>query len=331
VRAIETKFSYGWIIQIGDHQIAKGKRPTFVSDPPSFRAEGYGMASAMLYLRLLQRQIEFTRGPRAVNKVICDNQALLLRIAEASEWTYTTPNITLRAEWDVESVILTLQQELNLRFEYVHVKSHHDNSTPMHGLSLEVRLTNVEADRLTTEYMTEDKERRPTVSLFLSVKAQLIINDDSVTRKLPLAIHYAAGSILIRPYLMNIVAWTEQTLDSINWDAHGAGHLYHQPYRCYLVKLCHWHLPIGKLLHRQDTKYSPTCPGCRDATEDQDHYLQCEAPSRIKWRISLITALHKQLAWFKMDGQFQEMILKVIDNTLADRVIPMMGPFQAAH
>jgi hypothetical protein len=52
--AIPGRASYGWIIQIGEHQIARGKGPTFGSDPRSFRAEGYGMASAMLYLRLLQ-------------------------------------------------------------------------------------------------------------------------------------------------------------------------------------------------------------------------------------------------------------------------------------
>jgi hypothetical protein len=59
---------------------------------------------------------------------------------------------------------------MNIRFEYVHLKSHQDDSTPVHGLSLEVRL-NIEADRLATEYMTEDKERRPTVALFPSAKA----------------------------------------------------------------------------------------------------------------------------------------------------------------
>jgi hypothetical protein len=106
--AIPGRASYGWIIQIGSKQIAKGKGPMFGTDPRSFQAEGYSMASALLYLRLLQWQIEFTQGPRAINKLICDNQGLLLRIAEASEWNYTTPTITLHAEWDVESVILTL-------------------------------------------------------------------------------------------------------------------------------------------------------------------------------------------------------------------------------
>jgi hypothetical protein len=80
------------------------------------------MMSALLYLRLLQRQIEFTQGPRAINK--------LITTAEASEWNYTTPNVTLRTEWDIESVILTFHKELNVQFDFVHIKSHQDDTTP---------------------------------------------------------------------------------------------------------------------------------------------------------------------------------------------------------
>jgi hypothetical protein len=190
--------------------IAKGKGPAFGADPRSFRAERYGMASAaLLYLRLLQRQMEFTQGPRAINKLICNNQGLLIRIAKASDWNYTTPNVALRAEWDIKSVILrdiksvilTLHKELNVQFKFVHIKSHQDNNTPVVRLSLELRL-NVEADLLVTKYMLEDQARRPTVLLLPSAKAQLIINMDSFIWKIPLAIQYVAGSIHIRPYPM---------------------------------------------------------------------------------------------------------------------------------
>jgi hypothetical protein len=47
--------SFGWILQIGDTEIAKGKGPAYGNDPRSFRAEGYGMASALVYLRLLHK------------------------------------------------------------------------------------------------------------------------------------------------------------------------------------------------------------------------------------------------------------------------------------
>jgi hypothetical protein len=53
--------SYGWILQIGDTKIAQGNGPAYGDDPRSFQAEGYGMASALLYLHLLQRQTDFTQ------------------------------------------------------------------------------------------------------------------------------------------------------------------------------------------------------------------------------------------------------------------------------
>ncbi len=78
------------------------------------------MASSLLFK--FQRERE--RNRRTTNIIICDNQGLLTRIEEAVEWTYTTPNVTLRAEWDIESVILKLYQELEIKFTFMHVKSH---------------------------------------------------------------------------------------------------------------------------------------------------------------------------------------------------------------
>jgi hypothetical protein len=96
------------------------------------------------------------------------------------------------------------------------------------------------------------------------------------------------------------------------------------------VKLCHRHLPIGQTLHRRDPKYSPTCPGCREQGEDQHHYLQCAAPSRIEWRISLLSELKKQMIRLQTDEHLQATILDVIDRALATRAIPIHGPFRAA-
>jgi hypothetical protein len=93
--AIPGRASYGWILQIGAIQIAKGKGPTHGGDPRSFRAEGYGMAAALLYLRLLQRLHKFQHYNHTTIVLICNNQGLLQRISQAVEWTYTTPNVTL--------------------------------------------------------------------------------------------------------------------------------------------------------------------------------------------------------------------------------------------
>jgi hypothetical protein len=159
------------------------------------------MASALLYLRLLHKQIEFTRDRRSKNILIYDNEGLLIRILEAVQWSYTPPNVTLRAEWDIESVILETYRQLNFRFDFKHVKSHQDDDAPVASLSLATRL-NIKADRLATEYVQEDLHRRPIAALFPSAKAQLIINGKLITHKIPQVICFAVGSLQIRQYLM---------------------------------------------------------------------------------------------------------------------------------
>jgi hypothetical protein len=321
--------SYGWIIQLGDSPVAKGNGPAYGDAPRSFRAEGYGMASALVYLSLLQQKITFTRNRRSINTIICDNHGLLTRIEEAIQWKYTTPNVTLRAEWDIQSVILSVYKTIDIQFEFLHVKSHQDDDGPLDSLSLETRL-NVEADRLATAYLQQQNPRLPIALLFPTAKCQLIINKKSVTRKIPQTIRFETGSIDIRSYLTQRNLWTEATLDTINWDAHGASHSFHRPYRNFLVKMCHRHLPIGQTLHRRNQKYTPTCPGCLIETESQDHFLQCDAPSRIEWRLKLISTLRRQLAQLNTAENLQELILNCIDSAIDGRAIPTGGPFHEA-
>jgi hypothetical protein len=328
--AIPRRASFGWILQIGNTPIAKGNGPTYGNDPRSFRAEGYGMTSALLYLRLLQRLVEFSRYPTSVNKIICNNKGLLIRIGEASKWKYTTPNVTLRAEWDVNSLILTIYKELGMQFDFVHVKSHQDDETPVASLSLESRL-NVEVDCLATKYMKEDTQRWPLVDLFPLAHAKLIIKQKLVTRKIPQTIRHAAGSIHLRQCLMERNQWTIQILDDINWEAHESSHSYHRPQQCYLIKLSYRHLPIGQTLHQRDGKYSPICPGCQLKPETQNHYIQCVAPSQIAWRLQLITALRKQMESLQTNSNLVEVILNCVNSTLAGRNINNHGPFSGAH
>jgi hypothetical protein len=104
------------------------------------------MASMLMLLRILKEHFQFTRQPNLVNKLICDNTGLLIQIEEALAWNYTIPNVMLRAEWDLESVILQEYWETGIQFVFMHVKSHQDDSTAITNLSLETRL-NVEADQ----------------------------------------------------------------------------------------------------------------------------------------------------------------------------------------
>jgi hypothetical protein len=166
--------------------------------------------------------------------------------------------------------------------------------------------------------------------LFPSDKAQVVIQGALVTRRLPQAIRYASGSFEIRQYLMTSNLWTEKIIDNINWDAHGASHLYHWWQRCYLIKMVHRHLPVGKTVHRRNAKYSPICPGCRTKIKTQDHYIQCLAPSRIQWRIRMLAAVRQVMERLKTDLNLQEMILNCINSAISERAIIIKGPFHNA-
>ncbi len=104
--AVPGRGSFGWVLQIGNTIIARGKGPAYGPDPRSFRAEGYGMASGLLFIHLLQQHFAITWSNERGNKLICDNEGLLIRIEKTLTWTYLQPNVTLRSEWDIESVIL---------------------------------------------------------------------------------------------------------------------------------------------------------------------------------------------------------------------------------
>jgi hypothetical protein len=86
--------------------------------------------------------------------------SLIKRIEEAVQWNYLTPNVTLRAEWDIESVILSTYRDLAMQFSFLHVYSHQDDDAPAETLPLETRL-NIEADwRQNTWFKTKSGDQK---------------------------------------------------------------------------------------------------------------------------------------------------------------------------
>jgi hypothetical protein len=326
--AVPGRGSYGWVLRVGQRIIARGKGPAHGPDPRSFRAEGYGMASGLLFLQLLVQHYHIDWTNDNGNKIICDNEGLLIRIEATLGWAYLQPNVTLRAEWDIESVIITTYNAIGWKFSFEHVRSHQDKAIPVDDLPEEVQL-NVEADRLATEFL-EDSEYQGRAGLFPSAKCQLLLGGETVTRKVPNAIRFQAGAGPIRKYLMKRNQWCETTLDSIDWMAHGAAHSYHRTHQSFLIKLCHRHLPLGRTLHRRDNKYPATCPVCGDETETHDHFVGCKGTTRIKWRTDTLTAIRKQMEKTKTDTNLSEAIINVMDRAMAGRPISVHGPFEMA-
>ena len=59
---------YGWVLHVGQLPIARGKGQEQGSDPRSFRAEGYGMSSGLLYLLQIHRFYGIKRDRSTANK-----------------------------------------------------------------------------------------------------------------------------------------------------------------------------------------------------------------------------------------------------------------------
>jgi hypothetical protein len=140
-------------------------------------AEGYGMASGLLFLQIIQQHYQVDWNIMNGHQLICDNKGLLIRIETTLKWTYLHLNVTLRAEWDIELVILKTYREIGWNFQFTHVKSHQDKDIPTASLPLEVQL-NVEADRLAAAYLA-GSTYQGRASLFPSAKCQFIIDNDT--------------------------------------------------------------------------------------------------------------------------------------------------------
>jgi hypothetical protein len=295
---------------------------------PDHSAEGYGMSSGILYLLQLHRFYGIKRPRNSANKIICDNQGLLTCIGNATTWTYMTPNATLRAEWDVESTIVDSYKQLGIHFTFLHVKSHQDDDGPVAGLTLEAQL-NVQADTLATAAL-KDALTYSKVALFPTAKCQLLLAGKSITRKIPQAIRYQAGLENIQTYLMERNKWNQATFHEIAWEAHGKAHAHHRTHQNYLIKLCHPYLPTGRTLHRRNRKYpSRWCPGCNATDETHEHYIGCDAASRIKWRLELLAAIKKQMTVTKTPELLQDLLIDVLDRALAGRPISVSGPCES--
>jgi hypothetical protein len=76
--AVPGRGSYGWVLRVGQRIIARGKGPAHGPDPRSFRAEGYIMASGLLFLLLLLQHYHIDWTNDNGNKIICDNEGLLI-------------------------------------------------------------------------------------------------------------------------------------------------------------------------------------------------------------------------------------------------------------
>lgn len=168
----EHRASFGWILS--DHhgnRLATCKGPAYGAKPVSYRAEGYGILSALRFFYHLAQRWNTT--PKFT--LLCDNITMVRRSNDNPNLSNPKPNSTLDSDWDLLVHIWDTKAALNITDCVEWVKSHQDDGKPYDELPLKAQL-NVDADALADSYILEypDLDYHTVIPLPLA-RAQLQI------------------------------------------------------------------------------------------------------------------------------------------------------------
>jgi hypothetical protein len=173
--------SFGWNIAVAQETLWHCKGPTFGLLPGSFRAESYGMMSALLFLDTYFKPYGTQLDATTILKFYCDSSSLLKRIARTHNRSWINPTTCLAADFDLESGIIDLLLALPITIKCIHVKSHPDDDTEVHLLPWAAQM-NVQANHLAMDYLDNYSDPSKILSFIRPSQASLTIQGKTITR-----------------------------------------------------------------------------------------------------------------------------------------------------
>ena len=295
---LSTQGAFGWALNTGDgFQVATGMGPARGPRPSSYRAEAYGLLSI---LRFFIRLAEFTGMVEPWDGVLATDSQCVLRTLGGGDKKFKETDEPVRIdgnkvvldvlcpEWDI---LIEIQEALDLlpRLLLKFIKGHQDDTTPYSQLPLLARL-NADADAQAGQFQDLHGNDRPVVLITPQTRALLHLIEGTVTSSYAATIRHAYCGPPLLEYIRIKNKWSEATVESINWTAHGSALRKQISRRRHYVKLVHDVLPTHSQQNRLD-KGQRTCPCCPSTNEDRDHIMRCPSSDRNKWRHKLLTTL----------------------------------------
>jgi exonuclease III len=299
--------SAGWVIAIGSVRVAQGQCPVPGFDPRSYRAEGYGMLCGLLFIQHLCTYCGHL-NLIPLHTMYCDNLGLVSKTNKLLSFRLAPTQAALHSEYDVLVTIHDLLKSLPHLPIINHVKGHQDAKVAYQDLPLPAQL-NCDADVLATAELRQFPTTCTHVPLLPSAKVQLSLGGVTVTRKLSATIRRQHGLGLMKFYMNDRFLWSNSTIESVNWDAFSRAFRARQKFRIFTFKLCFWHLPTGKIIHRRSPQYDPKCPACGHASECNDHLFQCPATSRRRWQSSFLSSTRQRAEACNTDPKLVHILL----------------------
>jgi hypothetical protein len=212
------------------------------------------------------------------------------------------PNPTLMPDWDVINEIRwTLMQDAVEGGKIFHIAGHQDRKQAYDKLNLQGQL-NVGADRLASEYQDLFGQALPLVLRFPHTASQLhLSNHGTCTYRFPQTLRRSETEKPLLEYIITRNKWTQAHANMVDWEAHERAIKSQNKRRIHITKLVHDILPTNKNVHRQQ-KHSQRCITCKaTSSEDRDHVLRCQNPTRAQWRADTITKIETTCVAVKSD------------------------------
>jgi hypothetical protein len=286
--------SFGWMMsKLDGTRVANCSGPVCGRKPISFRAESYGILSA---LRFVVRFLQYTNTPmQGSYSHLTDAKSVLDRLDTVSTHTQCFANSTLEPEWDVINEITVTLQSMEHPPTITYEAGHQDDHKPYHQLSLRAQL-NCDADKLAERYLRmTDPHGTPDldetrVTLLPNAGAQVHLKSGTVTGKLKRPLTNASRGPPLLEHIRIKNNWDPTTIDLVDWDSHGIA-VRNAPHPVTVVKTLHGLLPVGARTSKYDPKYSSICPSCHTAKETTDQFYRCSCPSRKQWRSGFLKTI----------------------------------------
>jgi hypothetical protein len=301
--------SFGWLIATPASILWEGSGLTQGRTPGSFRAESYGMLAALRFLLHYLSYWNVTpANPSLVHLEYTDSKSLLQRLASSKARFYASPKACLASEYDLESAITATLQALPITLHLDHIKAHQDKLQPNTLLLPWEAQLNIVCDRLAGQQLSLcNLETTVLPNPFCNV--YLAASHGSITGQLRSSLFEAASTPIITTYLRARYLWNQNTLESIDWDAHStAVRSLSLPEHRFVVKFIHRILPIGFRLRQRNAHMPAGCPSCDAPVEDDWHWLLC--PAHQSWRDKQARLLARRLRSLHTEPGLKFIILR---------------------
>lgn len=177
----------------------------------------------------------------------------------------------------------------NVKLTYV--KGHQDSHRAYSRLSLLAQL-NVDADDKAAEYQRHFGKAHPFVLMSTNAGAFVTLPEGTITSKVISELRNYATTPPLRQHIQERNQWTDHTMNTINWRAHGKALNGMIEKRVHLTKLVHENLPTFQRLNKM-TRTERKCPACSGAEESRDHILRCPNAERSRWRVTFMAKMEK--------------------------------------